>query len=116
MVGRRVKYLGSTIQTIIRVFNVPVVSDGHYEGEVLKNFEDGVYKKMYLKDNRIVGYMLINTRKNAGIYNSLMVSKRDISAFKDIILSDKFNIGRVIANALLEGEGYASLYPLSPSY
>ncbi len=111
MVEKKVRYLGSTIQTIIRVFGVPVVSDGHYEGEMLKYFEDGVYKKMYLKDNRIYGYMLINTRKNAGIYNSLMISKRDVSAFKDIILSDKFNIGKIIAWAMQEGEGYGFLYP-----
>ncbi len=99
MIGKRVKYLGSTIQTVIRVFGVPVISDGHYEGEELKLFEGDVYKKMYIKDNKIMGYMLINTRKNAGIYNSLMVSKKDISAFKDIILTDKFNIGKIIAKA-----------------
>lgn len=99
MVGKKTRCFGSCVQTIIKVFGIPVVSDGIYEGEELKLFEDGVYKKMYLKDSTIVGYMLINTIQNAGVYHSLMISKRDISRYKKIILTSKFNVGMIVMEA-----------------
>ncbi|MFX1493049.1 MAG: NAD(P)/FAD-dependent oxidoreductase [Promethearchaeota archaeon] len=101
MVGNMTKYEASAIQTLIKVFGIPIISDGVYEGEELKFFEDGIYKKMYLKNSTINGYMLINTMQNAGVYHSLMISKRDISKFKKFILTDKFNIGNVIMEAAL---------------
>ncbi|MFW9936997.1 MAG: NAD(P)/FAD-dependent oxidoreductase [Candidatus Thorarchaeota archaeon] len=101
MVGRKIKYEGSAIQTLIKVFGIPIISDGIYEGEELKFFEDNTYKKMYLKNSTINGYMLINTMKNAGIYHSLMINKREISKFKKFILSDKFNVGKIIMESAL---------------
>ncbi|MFX1320836.1 MAG: NAD(P)/FAD-dependent oxidoreductase [Promethearchaeota archaeon] len=101
MVGRKTRYEGSTIQTLIKIFGTPIISDGKYEGEEMKFFEDGVYKKMYLKDSSINGYILINTMQNAGVYHSLMISKRKISKFKKFLLTDKFNIGKIIMEAVL---------------
>ncbi|MGQ4833826.1 MAG: hypothetical protein ACP6IS_08010 [Candidatus Asgardarchaeia archaeon] len=48
IVGRKIRYFGSSVQTIIRIFDTPVISDGYYEGEELKLFEGDVYKKMYI--------------------------------------------------------------------
>ncbi|MFX1496073.1 MAG: NAD(P)/FAD-dependent oxidoreductase [Promethearchaeota archaeon] len=101
MIGKKIKYEGSSIQTLIKVFGVPIISDGEYEGEELKFFEDNVYKKMYLKNSTINGYILINTMQNAGVYHSLMITKREISKFKKFLLSEKFNIGKVIMEASL---------------
>lgn len=101
MVGKKIKYFGSDRQTIIKVFGTPVNSDGIYEGEEIKLFADNIYKKMYLKDSTIVGYILINTMQNAGVYHSLMISKRDISKYKNLILTDKFNVGMIIMDAAL---------------
>lgn len=101
MVGKKIKYFGSDRQTIIKVFGTPVNSDGIYEGEEIKLFADNIYKKMYLKDSTIVGYILINTMQNAGVYHSLMISKRDISKYKNLILTKKFNVGMIIMDAVL---------------
>lgn len=101
MVGKKIKYFGSDRQTIIKVFGTPVNSDGIYEGEEIKLFADNIYKKMYLKDSTIVGYILINTMQNAGVYHSLMISKRDISKYKNLILTNKFNVGMIIMDAVL---------------
>lgn len=101
MVGRKTKYTGSNLQTIIKVFGIPVVADSVYDGEELKLFENGVYKKMFIKDSKIIGYMLINTIENAGVYHSLLVSQRDISRYKKIILTDRFNVGMIIMEASL---------------
>ncbi|MFX1304025.1 MAG: NAD(P)/FAD-dependent oxidoreductase [Promethearchaeota archaeon] len=106
MVGRKTKYEGSAIQTLIKIFGTPIISDGVYEGEELKFFKDNIYKKMYLKDSTIVGYMLINTLQNAGVYHSLLVSKRDVSEYKNLILKDKFNVGMIEIKAALLQEIY----------
>jgi len=104
MTGKKIKYFGSDTQTLIKIFGTPISSDGIQEGEEIKLFEDNLYKKMYIKDSTIVGYILINTMRNAGVYHSLMISKRDISKYKKLILTDKFNIGMIITEAALVQE------------
>jgi len=39
--------------------------------------------------------------KNDGMYHSLLVSQRDISRYKKIILTDRFNVGMIIMKASL---------------
>ena len=106
MVGRKTKYDGSAIQTLIKVFGTPIISDGVYEGEELKIFKDNIYKKMYIQNSIVNGYMLINTMQNAGLYHSLMITKRDISEYKNLILKDRFNIGMVETKAAMLQEIY----------
>lgn len=101
MVGKKTEYSGSSNQTLIKVFGTPIISDGIYEGEETKLFKHNIYKKMYLKDSNIVGYILINTMQNAGVYHSLMISKRDVSEYKKLILRDKFNVGMIETKAAL---------------
>ena len=101
MAGKKTKYEGSATQTLIKVFGTPIISDGVYEGEELKFFEGDIYKKIYLKNSTINGYMLINTMQNAGVFHSLMTSKRDISKYRKLLLKDKFNIGMIEMDAAM---------------
>ncbi|MFX1574993.1 MAG: NAD(P)/FAD-dependent oxidoreductase [Promethearchaeota archaeon] len=101
MIGRKSKYDGSAIQTIIKVFGTPIISDGVYEGEELKFFKNDTYKKIYLSNSHINGYMLINTMQNAGVFHSLMTSKRDVSKYKKLLLKDRFNIGMIETDAAM---------------
>ncbi len=101
MVGKKTKYSGSSNQTLLKVFGIPIISNGIYEGEEIKLFKHAIYKKMYFKNSSIVGYILINTMQNAGVYHSLMISKRDISKYKKLILKDKFNVGMIEIEAAL---------------
>ena len=101
MVGKKAKYLGTSNQTLIKVFETPIISDGAFEGEEIRVFKDNIHKKMYLKDSTIVGYILINTMQNAGVYHSLMISKRDISKYKNFILKNKFNVGMIEIEAAM---------------
>ena len=101
MIGRKTKYEGSAIQTLIKVFGTPIISDGVYEGEELKFFKNDICKKMYLNNSRINGYMLINTMQNAGVFHSLMISKRDVSKYKKLLLKEKFNIGMIEIDAAM---------------
>ncbi|MCE4606306.1 MAG: FAD-dependent oxidoreductase [Desulfurococcales archaeon] len=110
MLGYKLRYYGSDNQTIIKVYGVPVVSEGVQEGDAIKYFDakNKVYKKMYIENSYIKGYILINTMKNAGLYHSLIRKKEDIQRFKDIILTDRFNIGTFLKDSLLQQ--YTSQY------
>ena len=101
MLGYKIRYYGSDNQTIIKIYDIPVVSDGIQKGSEIKYFGDKVYKKMFIQDNHIKGYILINTIENAGVYHTLMNKKYDITVFKDIILLEQFNIGTIIRESLL---------------
>lgn len=57
--------------------------------------EDKSYKKFYIKDDRLVGYLLINDVDRAGIYTDLIRSQTDISAFEDRLGEDGFGFAAV---------------------
>ena len=42
------------------------------------------YKRLVLEGNRLVGFVLINSSTNAGIYTSLISNKIDLSTIKTI--------------------------------
>lgn len=101
MLGYKIRYHGSDNQTIIKIYDIPVVSEGVQEGSAIKYFRDKIYKKMYIENSYIKGYTLINTIEKAGIYHSLMRKKEEILRFKDIILSEQFNIGILLKDVFL---------------
>ena len=44
--------------------------------------------------------------QNAGVDHSLMITKRDISEYKNLILKNKFNIGMIETKAAILQEIY----------
>jgi len=52
--------------------------------------EKDIYKKFYIKDNNLVGYLLINDIDRAGIYTDLIRRKVDVSSFEDSLGNDGF--------------------------
>ena len=53
--------------------------------------EDSV-KRFFIKDNRLVGFIIIGDVKSAGIYTNLIRTKADLSAFDLDILTKKANL------------------------
>ena len=51
-----------------------IITAGDYSGQMLLEENDGVgrYKALYVRDNRLVGYILIGDVDCAGIYTSLI--------------------------------------------
>ena len=59
----------------IGFFDTHVLTAGVYEGEVIADVHDNVYKKLFIKDGCLVGFILINDFLRAGIYTSLIREK-----------------------------------------
>lgn len=53
------------------LFDTHIATAGVYEGEAYTDLSEG-YKKLFVKDNKLVGFILIDCIERAGIYTSLI--------------------------------------------
>lgn len=60
-------------------FGLHVLSAGIYEGECIHEITSENYKKLYVKDGKLVGFILIGDIARAGIYTSLIRDGVDLS-------------------------------------
>ncbi|MFQ5575953.1 MAG: NAD(P)/FAD-dependent oxidoreductase, partial [Anaerolineae bacterium] len=72
----------------------PPDTDGY---DVLARRRGDVYRKLVLKEGRLVGLILINQIERAGVYQTLIRSRADVTPFRDELLSPRFNFGRFVS-------------------
>jgi NAD(P)H-nitrite reductase large subunit len=100
MAGKKTDYEGGTNMSALKYFSVPIVSIGvtnskdesAYEILVKHDPEKGLYKKLVLKDNVIVGITLVNDIERAGILFHLMKKHVNVKKLKKEFLSETFNL------------------------
>ena len=63
----------------IGFFGSHIATAGVYEGECFEDITPGHYKKLFYRDNRLTGYILIDCIERAGIYTSLIREKTPLS-------------------------------------
>ena len=98
MAGVEKEYVWGTGMNAVDFFGYPVISAGLLnppegeEMEVLTRLEldTRTYKKFLIKDNRIVGMILLNEVDRAGVVLGLMRDKVDVTPFKDDLLREDF--------------------------
>lgn len=99
MSGDNVNYEGSLGMNSIEFFGLSVISLGIYkvkeEGasfEELKICDEkaNLYKKLILKDNFLVGAILVGDIKNSGIFLRLIKERINVLPFKDRLLQENF--------------------------
>ena len=98
MAGAEVEYAGGTSMNSMNCFGIDIAAagmavapDGDGYGSLSKR-EDGVYKKVVLKDDVIVGMICIGDIEKSGILFSLMRDRVNVSNFKQALLSDDFGL------------------------
>jgi len=102
--GKQIQYAGSVGMNSLNFWNIPLISFGittpkdesRYETVSQSWPERNIYKKVVIGDNRIKGLILVGEIANAGVLFSLIQNKIDVSAFKNDLLNDHFNFGKVI--------------------
>lgn len=99
MAGDKVSYEGSLGMNAIEFFGLPAVSLGSYkikEGEAgyeeLKFLDpkSGIYKKLVLKDDRLIGAIMAGNIKNSGVFLRMIRERINVSSLKDKLLSENF--------------------------
>lgn len=99
MAGEKTIYEGSLGMNSLEFFGLAVVSLGIYKVkeagasiQELKSADpkNNLYKKLILKNNVLVGAILVGDIKNSGVYLRLIREKIDVSGIKDKLISDNF--------------------------
>ncbi len=99
MAGARKEYPGSFAMNSVELCGIPTISVGetYPEGkgyQVLECFDqkNSVYKKIVLKNNKVVGAIFVSDIERAGIYTGLIKDKVDAASFKEHLLKEDFGL------------------------
>lgn len=100
MAGGNKKYEGIFIMNSVEFMGIPTISFGmtnpenEKEYEILKkiDYEKKIYKKIVIKENKIVGGIFLKDIERAGIITGLIKNKIDVEPFKKFLLDDKFGL------------------------
>lgn len=89
MAGGSALHANAIPMNAIGFFGSHILTAGIYEGECFSHIEGSVYKKLYVKDNRLVGFILINDFLRAGIYTQLIRDKVPLTQADFTLLREK---------------------------
>ncbi|SDL81044.1 NAD(P)/FAD-dependent oxidoreductase [Halarsenatibacter silvermanii] len=64
---------------------------GELKGEIIRDESEEYLRKIYLKDDKINGFVLLGNIVNAGIYRSLLKNRREVSGYRNWLISPQFN-------------------------
>ena len=100
MAGRTITYPGGTNMTALKYFDVPIISIGYATGnptlgdEILVNHDPSrrIYKKLVVRENRIIGLTFVNAIERAGLYLHLMKHRLDVAVYKTQLTSQDFGL------------------------
>jgi NAD(P)H-nitrite reductase large subunit len=100
MCGMQREYSGLFAMNSVQICDIPTISFGMTNPpeergyEVLRslNKSNGSYRKIVLKDGRVVGVVLISCIERAGVYGMLIREGIDVQGFKDQLLRDDFGL------------------------
>ncbi len=98
MAGIRIEYPGGTAMNSLNYFGLDIASAGMVtppdgDGcEVLSRQNDGIYQKIILKGDIVVGMVFVKNIEKSGIVFSLMRERVNVGSFKQALLSDDFGL------------------------
>lgn len=99
MAGGNETYMGTVPSASLKVAGIRLTSlgdilveDNTVEQVKVKNPDKNIYKKLFIKDGKIVGAIFLGDMKNAYEVGQLMEKNVDVSAFKNKILATDFDI------------------------
>ena len=99
IMGENIKYDGSMGMNAVEFFNLPVISmgitrprDSGYEQ--FSSTGKDIYKKVVLKDNLLVGAILVGKVDNSGVYLELIKKRIDVSSIKDQLADVNFSYAK----------------------
>lgn len=93
------EYEGGFPMNSVELCNIPTISVGVTDPkedsyEILKTYDkkNSIYKKIVLKDNKLIGAIFVGKIENAGIYTGLIKDKIDVSPFKKHLIKENFGL------------------------
>jgi NAD(P)H-nitrite reductase large subunit len=102
MAGVPTDYPGGTAMNAMRYFGVHIVSAGLTVApddsyEVLSRRQNGVYRKVIVKDGKVTGLLFAGDIEKSGIIYTLMKDGVDVADFKKALIADDFGLASLPA-------------------
>jgi len=97
MAGIPDEYPGGTAMNAVKYFGVKIVSAGlvippDESYEVIREVHDDIYRKIILKDGKLVGMVFAGDIEKSGIIYNLMKDGTDVTDFKEALVADNFGL------------------------
>ena len=111
------RYTGSVTSTKLKVTGVDLFSAGDFMGGegadeiVLSDRQGGVYKKLVLKDERLVGAVLYGDTVDGAWYFQLVKDRQDVSAMRDHLMFGSSFANTHLGDAGHKGQSQAAALP-----
>lgn len=114
MAGGDMVYEGSIGMNAAEFFGLPVVSIGettdHKAAEVEQLVEldpkAKVYRKLVLRGGKVIGALLVGDTSNAGIYKSIICTRLNVHAIRDLLLKQTFDYAKLVDSMLAKDDLY----------
>ena len=93
------RYQGSVISTKLKVTGIDLFSAGDFSGGadteeiVLHDAVGGVYKRLVLRDNKVIGSVLYGDTVDGAYYFQLLRDKQDIHEIRDHLMFGQSHLG-----------------------
>lgn len=93
--GEKREFAGGIAMNSIELFGVPIITAGlsnieDEDLEMIKESEKNLYKKLVIRDERLVGVILVGKIDRAGIYIGLIREGINITPMKERLLANDF--------------------------
>lgn len=89
MAGGEKLYDKAIAMNAMGMFGYHMITAGSYEGDVYTECEGENYKKLFYKDNRLMGYIMIGDISRAGIYTSLIRNRTPLDEIDFELIKEK---------------------------
>jgi nitrite reductase (NADH) large subunit len=95
-------YPGTIPSTTLKIIGIDLVSIGEinpqkedYQAVVRKHPEKCIYKKLVLKEGKIIGGIFLGDKKDAFVFKRIIDQKMDVTRFADKLLDEDFDLKKV---------------------
>jgi len=102
MLGLDVPYGGTVPSNALKVSGLTVTSSGDFSAEgpgieslIRSDPGKGLYKKLVLREGRLVGAIWMGTKKGAAEISRLVALQKDVEARKEDLFEESFNFGEL---------------------
>lgn len=96
IIGKEIEYKGTLFQATLKVVGIDLTSIGEvnpegegYEEIKKKDISKGIYKKVVIKDGKVIGTIILGDKRGIMEFTKLIEGKIDVTRNKDALLEDE---------------------------
>lgn len=103
--GPKLVYKGTLMNTSLKIAGTDLICIGMtqppreaFQTLKWKDENKGIYKKVIVSANKVLGAILLGDRKDVLVWNKIITQGIDIGRYKESLLKDNFDLSKVLSN------------------